>query len=45
LCANEMNKKKKTGYPTAAGAAEQGGKKSRRGSTKSRGDKGFIEGW
>jgi hypothetical protein len=34
------------GYPTAA--AEQGGaagKKARRGSTTSRGEKGFIEGW
>ncbi|KAL6613812.1 hypothetical protein ACP70R_036082 [Stipagrostis hirtigluma subsp. patula] len=32
------------GYPTAAGAEQQGGKKARRGSTTSRGEKGFIEG-
>nr|BAK06147.1 predicted protein [Hordeum vulgare subsp. vulgare] len=34
-------------YPSAAAEQRQagGGKKSRRGSTKSRGDKGFIEGW
>ncbi|TVU36862.1 hypothetical protein EJB05_18815 [Eragrostis curvula] len=33
------------GYPTAAGAEQPaGGRKSRRGSTKARGEKGFIEG-
>ncbi|KAL5228222.1 hypothetical protein ABZP36_016487 [Zizania latifolia] len=40
---NSNNSQPPPGYPTAAGA-EQGGKKSRRGSTKSRGEKGFIEG-
>ncbi|WVZ67437.1 hypothetical protein U9M48_016512, partial [Paspalum notatum var. saurae] len=33
------------GYPTAAGAEQQTGRKGRRGKTTSRGEKGFIEGW